>query len=366
MYSKYYYDNILGNRLLLPVTQIFGGATLGITIKEIGQLAGVSKTTVSKVINNKDESISQETRERIQRIIKEHNYVPNKLAQSLVTKKTNTIGLLIPDIRNPFFTDVSRGVEDKAHESGYNVILCNTDEDAEREQSGILTLLERKIDGIIFAASSNTNLDEANYTDISIPTVLIDKNININLENLKGKVRVNNLDGAYKATKYLLENGHRKILYLSGPNHNEIASDRIGGYRKALEEYNCEWNSENVVIGQFSIEWGFDFIQSLEGFDFTAIFCANDLIAIGVIKGLQSKGLNVPQDVSVVGFDDIDMANIISPSLTTVRQPSYDIGYKAGEILIKNLENINSNMDSIENMVYEPELVIRESTKKLV
>jgi LacI family transcriptional regulator len=339
--------------------------TLGVTIKEIGKLAGVSKTTVSKVINNKDESISQETRERIQKIIKEHNYVPNKLAQSLVTKKTNTIGLLIPDIRNPFFTDISRGVEDKAHESGYNVILCNTDEDAEREQAGITTLLERKIDGIIFAASSNTNLDEVSYTNIKIPTVLIDKNININLENLKGKVRVNNLDGAHKATKYLLDNGHRKILYLSGPNQNEIASERLGGYKKALEEYSIEWDPESVVIGQFTIEWGFNFIRSIEKLDFTAIFCANDLIAIGVMKGLKSRDLNIPQDISIIGFDDIYMSSMISPSLTTIKQPSYDIGYKAGEILIKNLENKNNNMDSIEDMVFKPELVVRESTRKL-
>ncbi|EQH73152.1 helix-turn-helix family protein [Clostridioides difficile DA00306] len=124
---------------------------MSITIKEIGELAGVSKTTVSKVINNKDENISQATREKILKIMKEKNYVPNKLAQSLVTKKTNTIGLLIPDIRNPFFTDVSRGVEDKANEEGYNIILCNTDEDAKKEYEGIRTLSERMIDGIIFA-----------------------------------------------------------------------------------------------------------------------------------------------------------------------------------------------------------------------
>lgn len=340
---------------------------MAITIKEIATLAGVSKTTVSKVINNKDENISQETRSRIQAIIKEHNYVPNKLAQSLITKRTNTIGLLIPDIRNPFFTDISRGVEDKAHESGYNVIICNTDEDAEREESGIRTLLERKIDGIIFAASSNTNLTNANYKNVRIPTVLIDKNINMNLENLKGRVVVENLDGAYKATKHLISNGHKNILYLSGPNLNQISIDRLNGYKKALNEADLKYDDKNLVIGQFNTEWAFDYIQTLENIDFTAVFCANDLIAIGVIKGLENKGYNIPDDISVVGFDDIYMARMVTPALTTVRQPSYDIGYKAGEILIKNLENTDNkdNNDSVEDTVFKLDLIERESTRKL-
>ncbi|MDV9615244.1 LacI family DNA-binding transcriptional regulator [Clostridioides difficile] len=335
---------------------------LSITIKEIGELAGVSKTTVSKVINNKDENISQATREKILKIMKEKNYVPNKLAQSLVTKKTNTIGLLIPDIRNPFFTDVSRGVEDKANEEGYNIILCNTDEDAKKEYEGIRTLSERMIDGIIFAASSNTNWKEANYKDIKIPTVLIDKKISMNKETLKGIVKINNFEGAYIATKHLLDIGNKKTIYLSGPLQNEIAVDRLEGYKKALIECNLSYNPAYVFEGKYKIEWGQEFIKNLEKIDFDAIFCANDLIAIGVIRGLKERGLSIPNDISVVGFDDIQTSSLISPSLTTVKQPSYDIGYKASEILINCLRG--DKKESFDELIFKPELVIRDSTKE--
>lgn len=335
---------------------------MSITIKEIAQLAGVSKTTVSKVLNNKDESISQATREKIQKIVKENNYVQNKLAQSLVTKKTNTIGLLIPDIRNPFFTEISRGVEDKAHEEGYNIILCNTDEDSEKEYKGIVTLLGRMIDGIIFAASSDTNRKNVNYSNITIPTVLIDKSVNINLGNLKGTIKLDNFQGAYMATKYLLDNGHRKILNLCGPL-NEITSDRLEGYKKALYEYGIEYREDLVVEGKYKIEWGYNFIKNIVNKDFSAIFCGNDLIAIGVIKGLEEMGLNVPNDVSVVGFDDIQIASLITPSLTTIRQPAYDIGYKASEILIRDLEN--NDIKDLDTLVFKPELIVRSSTKNI-
>lgn len=332
---------------------------MGVTIKDIAALAGVSKTTVSKVINNKDDSISKATKDKILKIMKEQNYVPNKLAQGLVTKRTKTIGLLIPDIRNPFFTDISRGAEDFARKKGYNIIFCNTDEDYEKEAQCVSMLCEKMVDGIIFAPSSNTLYEEDRYSNLQIPIVLVDKNIDI--QNAKGVVKVDNKNGTYEATKHLIKNGHKEILYLSGPLKNDIAKERLNGYIRALEKNNRLFNRENVIEGKYKYEWSYEYIKSLDEINFSAICCANDLIAIGAIQALRERNLKVPQDISVVGFDDIETAKLTDPSLTTVRQPSYEMGQKASEILINSLNDDSNDMVGV--ITFKPQLIVRNSTK---
>lgn len=332
---------------------------MGITINDIAKLSGVSKTTVSKVINKKDESISKATKDKIIKIMKEQNYVPNKLAQSLVTKRTKTIGLVIPDIRNPFFTDISRGAEDYASKEGYNIIFCSTDEDYEREAQYVAMLSEKMVDGIIFAPSSTTSDKDDLYNYLQIPTVLVDKNINIS--NVKGLVKVDNKNGTYQSTKLIIESGHKKILYLSGPLKNDIAKERLEGHLKALDEKNIKYNDSDIVEGKYKYEWSYDFIKNIDEIKYSAICCANDLMAIGVIHALREKEINVPQDISVVGFDDIQTAKLIDPSLTTVRQPAYDMGQKASEILINCLKD--KDIKSIESVIFKPELIIRNSIK---
>ena len=331
-----------------------------LTIKDIANLAGVSKTTVSKIINNKDESISEATRQKILDIMKEHNYVPNKLAQSLVTKKTKTIGLLIPDIRNPFFTEIARGAEDKASKEGYNLIFCNTDDNISKEEIYLDMLVEKMIDGIVFAPSSKSSSEDKKYNKIKVPIVLVDKDIKI--ENIKGTVKVDNLQGTYEATSHLIKNGHKDILYLSGPLENNISIDRLNGYKKALEENHIIYKKEYVIEGYYSTGWGQEIISKISNsINYSAICCANDLIAIGAIRALKENNLRVPEDISVIGFDDINMANIIEPPLTTVKQPAYEIGYKSAQILIDVLEN---RCESMENKIFIPEFIIRNSTTK--
>lgn len=332
---------------------------MGVTIKDIAELAGVSKTTVSKVINNKDDSISKATKDKILRIIKEQNYVPNKLAQGLVTKRTKTIGLLIPDIRNPFFTDISRGAEDYARKEGYNIIFCSTDEDYEREAECISMLVEKVVDGIIFAPSSNTSKKDNRYNNLQIPMVLVDKNIDI--LNAKGLVIVDNKNGTYESTKYLINQGHTKILYLSGPLKNEISKERLNGYIRALEKNNIQHDECDIVEGKYTYEWAYEFIKNIDLINHSAICCANDLIAIGVIQALTEMGINVPQDISVVGFDDIQTSKLIHPSLTTVRQPAYEMGQKACELLINYLKN--NDIESVGTVTFKPQLIIRNSTQ---
>lgn len=331
-----------------------------ITIKDIADIAGVSKTTVSKVLNNKDQKISEATRQKILNIVKEKNYIPNKMAQSLVTKKTKTIGLIIPDIRNPFFTDIARGAEDKAVREGYNIILCNTDENIEKETRAFNTLTEKMVDGIIFAPSSKTEFNSSEYKISSKPIVLVDKELNI--ENLKGVVSLDNEDGTYLEIKHLVGIGHKNILYLSGPLKSEISKNRLKGYKKALKESNIKFNEDLVIQGEYSFEWGYEVVKNLDKINFTAICAANDLIAIGAIKALKERGIKIPQDISVVGFDDIQTANIIEPQLTTIKQNSYNMGYESASILINNLEN--NEINNIEKMIFKPELIIRSSTSQ--
>lgn len=334
---------------------------MAITIKDIAALAGVSKTTVSKIINNKDDSISKPTRDKVLKIMKEQNYVPNKLAQSLVTKRTKTIGLLIPDIRNPFFTDISRGAEDFARKEGYNIIFCSTDEDYEREAECVSMLCEKMIDGIIFTPSSITSHEENRYNDLDIPMVLVDKNIE--LSNAKGIVKVDNKNGTYEATKYLIKQGHKEILYLSGPLKNDISKERLQGYIRALEKNNLSVKEENIVEGKYRYEWAYNFIKNLEEIKCTAICCANDLMAIGAIQALREKNFNIPEDISIVGFDDIETAKLIDPSLTTIRQPAYEMGAKASEILISSLKN--KDKESVGTIIFKPSLIIRNSTSDI-
>lgn len=336
-----------------------------ITMKEIAELAGVSKTTVSKVINNKDHNISKATKDKILNIVKEKNYVPNKLAQGLVTKRTNNIGLIIPDIGNPFFTDISKGVEHYARGKGYNVVFANSDENFENEVQSMEMLIENRVDGIILAPSSNTSNEDKTYENIKVPLVLVDKNIEA--LNKKGLIKVDNKNGVHEATKHLIDLGHKKILYISGPLKNEIATQRLEGYISALEENDITINKENIIEGQYKREWAYDFIKANKNLDFTAICCANDLIAIGIIQGLLENNIKVPDQISVIGFDDIQTCKLISPSLTTIRQPAFEMGKKASEILINYLENKdNKNHKEDEEMKvfnFKPELIIRESSK---
>lgn len=324
-------------------------------------LAGVSKTTVSKVINHKDESISQGTKEKILKIMREQNYVPNKLAQGLVTKKTNTIGLLIPDIRNPFFTDISRGAEDFARSKGYNIIFSSTDENCEREMECIDMLVEKMVDGIIFAPSSNTLNQEGIYNKLKLPMVLVDKNLDV--KSSKGLVKVDNKNGTYEATKYLINQNHKDILYLSGPLKNDIGKQRLEGYKRAFEKNGLTYDENNVVEGKYRYEWAYEYIKNIDKLNYSAICCGNDLIAIGAIQALRERNINVPKDISVIGFDDIQTAKLIDPSLTTIRQPAYEMGEKACEMLINYLNN--KTEEENKEVVFKPQLIIRNSTSEI-
>ncbi len=322
-------------------------------------MAGVSTATVSMVLNNKDEHISSTTRQRILEIAKTYNYVPNTMARSLVTRKTKTIGLVIPDIANPFFPEIARGAEDKANEEGYNIIFCNTDDDIEKEQRYINMLSEKMVDGIIFTASSDHNYWLNKLQQQAIPIVLLDRDIP--QQGRVGRIVVNNQQGAYEGTKYLIEKGYRKIAMINGNTANETAKSRLEGYRRAMTEFGLEIDENKVLTGSFKREWGYGAAIWLlnQEIDFDAVFCGNDLIAIGLVKALKDAGKKIPQDVAVLGFDDIYMARLVEPELSTILQPKYDMGYQASALLIDMIEG-RAPLDKL--VVFDTKLIVRKST----
>lgn len=331
-----------------------------ITIKDIAKLADVSIATVSKVVNHKDQNISELTRQRILALIEEHNYVPNRVASSMVTKKTNSIGLIIPDITNPFFPEVARGVEDYANHAGYHVVLCNSDNNPIKEISYIAMLQEKMVDGIIFASSSLKKNISKEFFKFQIPVITVDRDI----EDLQtqGKITVDNITGAYTGVSFMIERGYKKILHLTGPLTSKPSADRQEGYKKALKDHNITYDASLFREGNFTTDWGYNGTkEALESeVEFDSIFCGNDMIAIGAIKALNEKGLKVPDDIGIVGFDDIYMATVVTPNLTTICQPNYMMGYKAAEMLIELIEHPQKEL---EDVVLKTELIIRESTK---
>lgn len=332
------------------------------TIGDIAKLANVSKATVSRVINNKSEGVGEETRQKILKIIEELDYKPSTIARGLVTKRTNTIGLIVPDIANPFFPQLARGVEDAAKENGYTIFLCNSDNDASKEEAYLKALIDKSVDGIILASSISTQADHCNILkNNNIPFTLVDRYIE-SMENQVG-VYTKNKDGAYMAVDYLLGNGHRKIAFISGPLSIIPALHRFNGYQQAHYDRGVEIDYSIIKEGDYHVDSGFGFVEELikEGKSFSAVFAGNDMMAVGAVKALKKNKIKVPEDVEVIGYDNVDIATLVEPALSTVAQPTYDIGVVGVQMLI----NLIEGKELEENNIYlASELILRETTRR--
>ncbi len=329
-----------------------------ITIKDIAKEAGVSTATVSMVFNNKDKNISKATRDKILKIGKDFNYIPNSIARSLVTKRTNTLGLLVPDIVNPFFPEIARGAEDRARESSYSIIICNTDDDVERENNYLNVLSEKMVDGIILTHSANRSNEKKGLESCRVPLILIDRDYD--LENLIGKVLIDNTSASYDGVSYLIEKNYKKIAYIAGPLNTRTAKDRLNGYKKALYDHSIEYDENLVLVGEYRSQWGSDASLRLieNAYDIDAIFCGNDLIAIGAMKTLGEHNIKIPDDIGIMGFDDIYISSLVNPELTTIKQPNYKMGYEAVNMMIDYLENKNIKEKTL---ILNTDLIIRKS-----
>ena len=323
-------------------------------IKSVAKLAGVSISTVSRVINN-PESVSEELRVRVRDAIQQLGYHPNQIARSLRTGSTKLIGFIIPDITNPAFLLMVKGAEDFLKRKGYTFIVCGTDHSTREETKLLRTLLSQNVEGMIVTCSGGQNSDFSQIVESnSIKMVFMDRRY----ENLKMPyVGVDNAEGVQKITDYLIETGHRSIVYLSGERNTSSAKERLRGFMNSV--YKHDIKDFQVMYGKFTFESGYELTKKLKKIP-DAIVGGNDLVALGAIEALSQMGYSVPDDVSVVGFDDMFYSKYSKPSLTTVRQPIYEMGYTAGKILwqVLSQENIKKN-----SVILQTQIVVRETVK---
>jgi LacI family transcriptional regulator len=327
-----------------------------ITIADVAREVGVSMMTVSRVINNKGE-VSEETAQRILEAIDELGYRPSGIARGLASKRTLTIGLVVPDVGNTFFSDVARGVEQTAYANGYNVFLCNTDEDPQRESAVLNSLEEKRIDGLVLCSS---RLDDTRLSELlsRFPAVVL---VNRSLPGYDGKlVQIDDVAGAKSAVHHLLGSGHESIGFLAGPEVSESGKKRLSGYRSALGKKGIAFNPELVLNCFPNVESAQERASILLNShpDLTALFCYNDLVAVGALKAATEFNKNVPNDLAVVGFDDIPLAELVTPSLTTCRVPRHDLGVRAIESLLDQMNDCDSDCSDI---ILQPELIVRRS-----
>lgn len=332
-----------------------------VTIKDVAKRAGVSLGTVSNVING-IKSVKKENREKVLKAMEELEYIPNFTAQTLKTNKSKTIGLILPTIVNPFYPAVAKGIEDQANRLGYNVILCNSERNVIKETHYMDMLISTRAAGVILVKSRMANDQIAQYSK-KITMILVDSRPDFE-ENID-IIEAANYEGSFKAVEYLLYHlNHSRVAYISGDLNTKSDIDRLNGYKDAILGKRLELNEEYIKVGDFTWESGYNNamqILSLKNRP-TAVCCGNDMMAIGVIRAARHMGIRVPEQLSVIGFDDIDMCELITPPLTTVRHPKYEQGEKAARVLFDKIKHNDKHIEK--NYVLSTDLRIRESTAK--
>lgn len=334
------------------------------TIKDVANQVGVSTTTVSVVMNQKKHHISKETQEAIFNAAKKLNYRPNQLAVSMVTKKSNTIALVVPDILNPFFAELVNCIGNEAARHSYNTIFyCTNDQPVDVEY--VKSAIDRNVEAIVLALSHNfqkSNLDECHRLadEAHVPIILVDRYVDTCDVVC---VRVDHELGGYLATKYLLELGHRRIACVTGPMNSDVSKQRLFGYIRALQEYNVLFDPTLVGEGGFHVETGYELFEGLYGKKISAIFASSDTIAYGIYQRAYEMGLSIPKDISVVGYDNNRYNDFLPAPLTSVSQHAEEIGVKVVNVVL-NFEEIYQKKDS-RQILLKPELVIRKSAAPL-
>lgn len=327
-----------------------------ITMHDVARAAGVSMMTVSRVVNDKDD-VSPTTRERVLDIVEQLNYRPSSLARGLASHRTGTLGFVVPDISNPFFASIVRSAEEAAYAQNYSVFLGNTNEDPQREQAVLHSMEDNQVDGLILC-SSRLGDDELFAILERFPaSVLVFRQ---RKQAYIGAITLNDVSGATRAIEHLLSSGHRHIGLISGPPISMSSLNRQEGYQIALTDAGIPVNEEwichchpNVEAGQ---ETAVDLLKNNP--ELSALFCHNDLIALGALQACNELGLRVPDEVAVIGYDDIRLASLVSPALTTLHIPRIEIGTQAMQML---LNQVADEASEPEEVWITPELVVRES-----
>jgi LacI family repressor for deo operon, udp, cdd, tsx, nupC, and nupG len=326
-----------------------------VKMSDVAKLANVSTATVSRVISNPG-SVKEGTRKKVLETIEQLNYQPNILARYFRKMETKTILVIVPDISNPFFSKILRGIESIAVQNGYQVLLGDSDNDVQREYNFLDQLRQRQADGMILL-TARMNREMIEEIADQFPVVLA-------CEYLEGSsiptVSIDNISSARRATEHLIKMGHTRIAHITGPMQVILSRDRLKGYQQAMMQYHLNLDSLLVQEGDFSYEAGYNLMSKFSALETppTAIFAANDEMAIGAVKAAKDKGMRVPEDIAIVGFDNIKISSIFEPEITTTAQPMFEIGQQAMDMLLKLINNEDVSRRQI---VLTDELIVRQS-----
>lgn len=329
------------------------------TMKDIARIAKVSTSTVSHVINN-TRYVSDEIREKIMKVVNELNYTPSAVARSLKVKETKTLGMLVTATSNPFFAEVVSGVEQYCNQHHYNLIISSIDGNEQRLQQNIQTLIQKQVDGLLLMYS-DTRHAMVEQLNLNLPIVVMDWwPTELNAD----KIYENSEFGAYLATKTLIEQGHKNIAIITGKLDKSLARNRLLGYQKALQDAHLPINPDWIIESHFDFEGGVEGMKKLLQITPhpTAVFACSDTIAVGVYQVAWQQGLRIPQDISVIGYDNIMLAQYLTPPLTTIHQPKAELGKLAVETL---LERIKSPDLEYKTTMLQPQLIWRASVVKI-
>lgn len=330
------------------------------TMKDVAREAGVSLGTVSNVLNNVP-TVSEENRAKVIEAIEKLKYRPNTAARTLKTKISKSVGLIIPDINNPYYPELARGAEDAARKAGFTVFLCNNDRDLHKEREYIEVLADKNVDGIILV---KTKISQSEIDNIQEKCSVVLVDIDDNIKPEYDIVNVDDYEGALKAMNLLYEYGHRRIAFISGIMDFQSSRLKYEAYTQFLHEKG--FHVDETLIKNGSFDWYSGYISTVELLRQmnppTAIFASNDLMAIGAMKAIKERRLNIPFDISVIGYDDIAMASLCTPQLTTIRMPKYEIGVASVEMLVRKIGVQNKEAEDMGNLVMlKTDVMFRES-----
>jgi len=333
---------------------------MNVTIYDVAREANVSMATVSRVVNG-NPNVKPTTRKKVLEAIERLGYRPNAVARGLASKKTTTVGVIIPDISSIFYSELARGIEDIATMYKYNIILSNSDQNKDKELHLLNTMLGKQVDGIVFMGSHVTEEHVEEFKKSPVPIVLA---ASIENSNTIPSVTIDYVTAAKDAVTSLAQNGHKKIAYVSGPYEDQVGAKKLEGYKQGLEMANIPFDEELVIEGDFSYDSGIEAYEKINELDEkpTAIFVGTDEMAVGVIHGVMDQGLTIPEDVEIIGFDNTRLATMVRPRLTTVVQPMYDIGAVAMRLLTKYM-----NKEEVEDhiVVLPHRIEYRHTTKNM-
>jgi LacI family transcriptional regulator len=326
-------------------------------VKDVAMEANVSTATVSRVLNESG-FVSENIKQRVFLAVKKLNYQPNAIARSLKQDKTNTIGVVIPDISNPYYMTISKGIEDIVQQKGFNLIFCSSDENPKKEEKLLQLLFEQRVDAIVLATSGGSEERVSKINQAGVPIVLVDRTFEIEGQKLDS-VTENNIESTYELTSYLLKQGHRSIGLVNGLLNVSTGKERYEGFKKAIKEYGIEEDTKYIFNGSFTQESGIKAVDYFLNFSQkpSAILSLNNIMTFGVLLELTRRGYSVPEDIVVASFGDLEAAQLLkSPGIISVVHKPYEMGERVGDILLNRLNNKLGPFTEI----FKPKLVTNE------